>query len=139
MPFLFGTSVWWLLWKFCLKFTLNTYPRVEHMSMCWTHIHVLNTCPCVEHMSMSWTHVHVLNTCPWVVFIKFRNPKRFFLFSERHFKQIIGKSVEIAFYAKTWNLDREQNHCSKKIEDFIFPTKPIISCYFCQLLIYEIF
>ena len=106
VPFLYGTPVWWLLWKFCPKFTLNT--------------------------------------CPQVVFIKFLNTKRFLNSSKRHFKQIKGKSVEMAFSAKSLNLDCyvtmvRRNHRSNKIGDFTFPTKPTLSCYFCQLLRYEIF
>ena len=106
VPFLYDTSVWWLLWKSYPKFTLTT--------------------------------------CRRVVFIKFQNTKRFLHSSKRHFKQIRCKSVETAFYAKSLKLDCDvamvwRNHCSNKIGDFTFPTKPILSCYFCQLLRYEIF
>ena len=82
-----------------------------------------------------------LNTCPRVVFIKIQNTKRFLLSSKRHFKQIRGKSMEMIFYAKSWNFDCDITMVwqNKKIGDFTYPTKPILSCYFCQLPRYGIF
>ena len=39
-------------------------PCTTHMSMYYTHVHVLHTCPCTTHMSLYYTHVPVLHTCP---------------------------------------------------------------------------
>ena len=81
---------------------------------------------------MSFSHCHLAE-----IFFRYsRGSKRA--------KQIRSKSVETAFYAKSLNIDCDvtivwRNHRSNKIGDFTFPTKPILSCCFCQLLRYEIF
>ena len=44
-----------------------------------------------------FSEIYVEHMSPKVVFIKFQNPKRFFLSTKKHFKQIRGKLMEMIF------------------------------------------